>query len=191
MDLRQDSLRLWGHRVARSCRGIEVRTKATDNHHHLRCEAKHSEPLLTEKLPEFGHIRKGSGPANWWSLPRPFLFQSIHKGGFTDIPTRDFQGLCGLGVQANTADILCYCSSQPNSNIRVASGLSLWCAGQNVLGFAGVTTNIKIPGTEEKGKGLSLFHANKPASSRLGDPGCGGAPASGMLLVAMAGQGTR
>ena len=58
-----------------------------------------------------------------------------------------------------------------------------------MLGFAGGTTNIKIPGAEEKGKGFSLFHANKPASSRPGDPGCGGA--SGMLLVAMAGQGTR
>lgn len=74
MDLRQDSLRLWGHRVARSGRGREIRTKATDNHHHLRREAKYDELLLTEKLLELGHIRKGSGPANWWSLPRPFVF---------------------------------------------------------------------------------------------------------------------
>ena len=59
MDLRQEGPRLWGHRGATSCRGREIRARATDNNQHLSPEAKYNEPLLTEKLPELGHIRKG------------------------------------------------------------------------------------------------------------------------------------
>lgn len=107
-----------GPQSGQELQGQRDRTKATDNHHHLRREAEYDGPLLTENLLELGHTKKGSGPANWWALPRPFIFQSTHKGGFTDIPTRDFQGLRGRGVQANTADILYYYSFQPNSNTR-------------------------------------------------------------------------
>lgn len=122
--LRQESLGLWGHRVARRCRGREIRTSGQittsclvprpDNNHLLSPKARYGKLLPKEKLPELGHVRKGSGPSNRWSLPRQQVFQSTHESGVTDRPTKELQvqdpkafaGCCGLSVRANTADIL-------------------------------------------------------------------------------------
>lgn len=82
------------------------------------------------------------------------MFQSTHKGDFTDTPTRELQVQDPKVFRVSVAQVskptqLKFCTIthfSQNLTFGVASGLFLWCAGQNVLGFAGVTTNIKILG---------------------------------------------
>ena len=150
--------------MARRCRGREIRTRGQiitsclvprpGNNHLLSPKARYGKLLPKEKLLELGHIRKGSGPSNWWSLPRQQVFQSIHESSVTDRPTKELQvqdpkafaGFCGLSVQDNTADILYSYSFQLKSNFRCSiKAVPLVCQS-DVLGFAGVTIDVKIPG---------------------------------------------
>lgn len=85
--------------------------------------------------------------------PGPGVFQSTHKGGFTDTPIRELQVQDPKVFRVSVAEVskptqLTFCTIthfSRNLTFGVALGLFLWCAGQNVLGFAGVT-NIKILG---------------------------------------------
>lgn len=108
MDLRQEGPRLWGHRGATSCRGREIRARATDNNQHLSPEAKYNEPLLTEKLPELGHIRKGQVLQTGGHCPGLAYFRAHTRVVLQTHP----QGSCRFRIQRFSGFAWPRCPSQ-------------------------------------------------------------------------------